>query len=98
MLTVVPMWERPSPSILRFATSGDSVCPFSAYHKNILATPNAYATMRVYISRPSGIEEISKEAIQGFDTGMYDLQGRALSRPMKGQIYIENGKKKVSFR
>ncbi len=88
---------NPARNTLHKVSESLNVCPFSAYLKNILATPSAYATMRVYISHPSGIEEISKDAIQGFDTGMYDLQGRALSRPMKGQIYIENGKKKVSF-
>ena len=42
----------------------------------------------------TGITEISPDDIEGFDGGaIYDLQGRPVSEPAKGSIYIIDGKK-----
>lgn len=44
----------------------------------------------------TGITEISPDDIEGFDGGaIYDLQGRPVSEPAKGSIYIIDGKKVV---
>ena len=45
---------------------------------------------------PTGITEISPDAIEGFGNGViYDLQGRPVSEPAKGGVYIIDGKKVV---
>ena len=42
----------------------------------------------------TSITEISPDDIEGFDGGaIYDLQGRPVSEPAKGSIYIIDGKK-----
>ncbi|MBQ8360486.1 MAG: Ig-like domain-containing protein [Bacteroidaceae bacterium] len=86
---------NPVKSTLHKVTKTLTVYPYTAYVRNNIAT--SVATMRVYISGPTGIKEISRDAIEGFDAteGMFDLQGRAMSKPMKGQIYIQNGVKKI---
>ena len=86
---------NPAASTLHKVTKTLTVYPYTAYVRNNIAT--SAATMRVYISGPTGIKEISRDAIEGFDAteGMFDLQGRAMSKPMKGQIYIQNGVKKI---
>ena len=86
---------NPVKSTLHKVTKTLTVYPYTAYVRNNIAT--SVATMRVYISGPTGIKEISRDDIEGFDAaeGMFDLQGRAMSKPMKGQIYIQNGVKKI---
>lgn len=86
---------NPVKSTLHKVNKTLTVYPYTAYVRNNTAT--SAATMRVYISGPTGIKEISRDDIEGFDTngGMFDLQGRALSNPVKGQIYIEDGVKKI---
>lgn len=86
---------NPVQNTLHKVTKTLTVCPYSAYIRNVLSSVSSNANLRVCISYPTGIVEISKEEIEGFGTGMYDLQGRLLSKPVKGRIYIEDGKKKV---
>jgi hypothetical protein len=40
----------------------------------------------------SGIQTITKKDIQGREL-FYDLFGRKMSKPVKGGVYIQNGKK-----
>lgn len=82
---------------LQKVTKTLTVYPYTAYVRN--NTVSSVVMMRVYISGPNGIKEISRDAIEGFESaeGQFDLQGRALSKPMKGQIYIQNGEKKIQW-
>lgn len=41
----------------------------------------------------TGIEDVNTDAIQQHTDAIYDLQGRRVAKPMKGGIYIINGKK-----
>ena len=41
----------------------------------------------------TGIEDVNTDAIQQHTDVIYDLQGRRVAKPMKGGIYIINGKK-----
>lgn len=42
---------------------------------------------------PAGIEEIRTAVVTGKNTAIYNLAGQRLAAPVKGQIYIQNGKK-----
>lgn len=51
----------------------------------------------LYVVRPdveNGIYEINTD-VKGKNSTMYDLQGRRITSPLKGQIYIMNGKKYI---
>ena len=41
----------------------------------------------------TGIEDVNTDATQQHTDAIYDLQGRRVAKPMKGGIYIINGKK-----
>ena len=41
-----------------------------------------------------GIENV--ESVKVFDNAMYNLQGQRILAPVKGQIYIQNGKKMLA--
>lgn len=43
----------------------------------------------------TGIEDVNTDATQQHTDAIYDLQGRRVAKPMKGGIYIINGKKIV---
>ena len=43
---------------------------------------------------PAGVESI--EAIRPVDNNMYNLQGQRILAPVKGQIYIQNGRKMIA--
>ena len=89
---------NPTKNTLHKVTKALTVYPYTAYVRNNVAnTLNSLSQMRVFIGTPTGIKEISRDQIEGFGdkAGMFDLQGRALSNPVKGQIYIENGEKKI---
>lgn len=43
---------------------------------------------------PAGVESI--EAIRPVDNNMYNLQGQRIIAPVKGQIYIQNGRKMIA--
>jgi hypothetical protein len=46
-------------------------------------------------SNPTAIEEVKGESGK-VKTGIYDLQGRKVTTPVKGSIYIQNGKKHIA--
>ena len=70
-----------------------TVLPYRAYFKCIDAAKTA---MKVYIGTETSIVEISSNEIEGFNHGeVYDVYGRRVVEPMKGVIYIINGKKVV---
>lgn len=61
------------------------------------ASGTVYLTT-LYVVRPdveSGIYEINTD-VNGKNSTMYDLQGRRIASPLKGQIYIMNGKKYIA--
>lgn len=45
----------------------------------------------------TGVEEIVTDTFDDSDAPMYNLQGIRISEPLPGQIYIQNGKKKIQF-
>ncbi|MBQ3188804.1 MAG: hypothetical protein IJB60_05175 [Bacteroidaceae bacterium] len=65
--------------------------PYRAYFQGSDASKS---TLSIYINGTTGIEEISSNEIDGFGNGaIFDLSGRKVSEPGKGNIYIKNGKK-----
>ncbi len=85
---------HPTNKTLHKVTSSLTVYPYTAYlQKSLTGIEVAPATMRLFISGPTGIKEISVDRVEGFGTGCFDLQGRPITKPMKGQIYIKDGKK-----
>ena len=70
-----------------------TVRPYRAYLKSTAAQNS---NLRVFIGGTTGVTEISPDDIEGFDNGaVYDLYGRPVSEPAKGDIYIIDGKKVV---
>ena len=70
-------------------------CPDSQYARSIVPEKVSSA-MRVIIREPNGtttIEEAVIDVLQ--DNVVYDLQGRRVANPIKGGVYIVNGKKVV---
>lgn len=45
-------------------------------------------------SETTGIREVN--TADSSDTPIYDLTGRRINKPQRGQIYIQNGKKRVA--
>ena len=80
------------------ATNSMSVKPYRAYF-HYTGTGNAVATMRVIVrgEGTTGIEEvITPDQIEGATPAtIYNLMGQPVAQPVKGQIYIVNGKKVV---
>ena len=72
-------------------TKSLAVLPYRAYFKSDNASKSA---LSIYISGTTGVEEISSSGIDGFENGtIFDLSGRKVAEPRKGNIYIKNGKK-----
>ena len=72
-------------------TKNLTVLPYRAYFKSSNASKSA---LSVYISGTTGIKEISSSEIDGFEDGViFDLSGRKITEPAKGNIYIMDGKK-----
>lgn len=89
---------NPLQQTLHRVTKSLTVYPYTAYIRNVAATaPVSNARMRVFIDSPQGIKEISRDDIQGLPQGLFDLQGRTVSNPVKGKIYIKNGKKCINY-
>lgn len=72
-------------------TESLTVLPYRAYFMSAVASKSVFS---IYISGTTGIEEISSNEIDGFENGViFDLSGRKVAEPRKGNIYIKNGKK-----
>ena len=72
-------------------TKNLTVLPYRAYFKSSNASKSA---LSIYISGTTGVKEISSSEIDGFENGgIFDLSGRKITEPTKGNIYIKNGKK-----
>ena len=72
-------------------TKNLTVLPYRAYFKSDNASKSAFS---VYISGTTGVKEVLSSEIDGFETEVvYDLSGRKILDPVKGGIYIINGKK-----
>lgn len=70
-----------------------TVCPFRAYLKSSDAENS---NLRIFIGGTTGITEITPDDIDGFDGGViFDLSGRRVLEPVKGGVYIIDGKKVV---
>ena len=72
-------------------TKSLTVLPYRAYFKSSNASKSA---LSVYISGTTGVAEISSGEIDGFENkAIFDLSGRKVAEPRKGNVYIKNGKK-----
>ena len=61
-----------------------------------MSTAAQNSNLRVFIGGTTGVTEISPDDIEGFDGGaVYDLYGRPVNEPAKGDVYIIDGKKVV---
>lgn len=81
----------PSKNETNKITKNLTVLPYRAYFKSDNASKSA---LSIYISGTTGVEEISSSEIDGFENGaIFDLSGRKVAEPRKGNIYIKNGKK-----
>ena len=89
---------------IRAVTANENIFSTDAYNNVCLYVPTgrkfayekAVPWNKFYITEMdfTGITEISPDDIEGFDGGaIYDLQGRPVSEPAKGSIYIIDGKK-----
>ena len=80
-------------NVMNHVTVQLAVKPFRAYIKKAFGA--ATSRMKIYIQDPKGIHPISADQIEGWqDDAIYDLSGRQVAIPVKGQIYIINGEKK----
>ena len=68
-----------------------TVLPYRAYFKSIQASNSS---MSVYIGGTTSVIKISANEIDGFNDGcVYDVYGRRVIVPVKGEVYVVNGKK-----
>lgn len=73
-------------------TNSLTVLPYRAYFQRASA---AKSTLSIFIgSGTTGIVELPASEIEGFDE-IFDLNGRKVIEPAKGEIYIKNGKKVI---
>ena len=81
----------PSKNEINKITKNLTVLPYREYFKSDNASKSAFS---VHISGTTGIKEVLSSEIDGFDTEViYDLSGRKILDPVRGGIYIINGKK-----
>ena len=81
----------PSRNEINKITKKLTVLPYRAYFKSDNASKSAFS---VYISGTTGVKEVLSSEIDGFEAEVvYDLSGRKILDPVKGGIYIINGKK-----
>ena len=72
-------------------TKSLKVLPYRAYYQSANAFKSA---LNIYISGTTGVEMISSNEIDGFENeAIFELSGRKVSEPIKGNIYIKDGKK-----
>ena len=70
-----------------------TVLPYRAYFK---ASDVAKSASKVYISGTTGVVEVPACDVEGLgDDAVYDVYGRRVTEPVKGAVYIRNGKKVV---
>ena len=68
-----------------------TVLPYRAYFKNTAASKSAFA---VYVGGATCILKLSGDDVEGFgNEHIYDVYGRRVLNPVKGEIYIVNGEK-----
>ncbi len=72
-----------------------TVKPYRAYFTTPSFVTSGTRSFNIYVRSTDGIKYISTENIDNFNQLMYDLSGRPTSNPIKGNIYIKNGKKEI---
>lgn len=71
-----------------------TVIPYRAFLKQNANVQTA--RMRIFIGDATGIHEVPATEIDGLcPEVIYDLQGRVVSHPVKGQIYLIGGEKRI---
>ncbi len=72
-------------------TQNLTVLPYRAYFKNAAASKSAFT---VYVGGATCVLKISGDNVEGFGSEcIYDVYGRRVINPVKGEIYIINGEK-----
>ena len=72
-------------------TQNLTVLPYRAYFKNNVASKSAFS---VYVGGTTCVLKLSGDDIEGFANDcIYDVYGRRVLNPVKGEIYIVNGEK-----
>ena len=72
-------------------TKSLTVLPYRAYFKNTAASKSAFT---VYVGGTTCVQKVSGDAVEGFGNNcIYDVYGRRVINPVKGEIYIINGEK-----
>ena len=70
-------------------------CPYTPRWQIIWLVPTARTiSMSFDDSETTGIREVNTS--DSSNTLIYDLTGRRINKPQRGQIYIQNGKKRVA--
>ncbi|MCM1078459.1 MAG: pectate lyase [Bacteroidales bacterium] len=78
------------------ATAADQTYTLTADYDElwIVRDGNTTATLtKIIVTRPTGIENVETVLLE--TSAMYDISGRQILAPAKGQLYIKNGKKFV---
>lgn len=74
-------------------TKSLTVLPYRAYFKNMTSSKSSF---NVYVGGTTCVLKISGDDIDGFGSEhVYDVYGRRVLNPVKGEIYIVNGKKVI---
>lgn len=71
-----------------------TVKPFRAYFMTPASVTSGARSLRISINGVDGIKHISASEIEDNQV-IYDLNGRRVSNPKNGNIYIKNGKKEI---
>ncbi len=72
-------------------TQNLTVLPYRAYFKNTSASKSVFT---VYVGGTTCMLKISGDDVEGFGSDyIYDVYGRRVMNPVKGEIYIVNGEK-----
>lgn len=74
-------------------TQSLTVLPYRAYFKNLSASKSAFS---VYVGGTTCVLKISSDDVEGVGKDcIYDVYGRRVITPIKGEIYIINGEKVI---
>ena len=100
--TVIPLWEKTTP-VYTLVSMYDGIGliknPFDIMSDGylLLCRENGIVLYEKgdEIKELEGIRSIKNEEIK-MNNGMFDLQGRRVTHPKKGEIYIQKGKKYIN--
>lgn len=87
-----------TPHEVGFFSINDNVATLTANHAYLNKTNSAVQTLSVRLAgQPTGIGQISVDSNKvNTQAPVYDLTGRRVNRTVKGQLYIQNGRKFIA--